>query len=568
MNFKDKLNQLFKLQLSINSLTEEVFKKQLVTLTDYQNTHKAKKKLINPLESSKYSELLKIIQLLQQQNNELASAIRKNILQLNSNLGSLTEKTLNILVIAQQHIPPSHSPEFNSEKSSIESNFKDLSNYMTQFYLLFHDEKGSYSDFERFSTISNKDLSPHLLETEEIEFNDYIKIQDSIYSDDSSQTDQFLRILESEIESDKNSLNTLAGIMKKVEYEKDLLMKKRNFDRILLFGKIIEEFLVVVRNCLTNKKTRMDDLRSVKDSLNRSDKVRRKQDCSFEDLSKKQQLSKTISQQPVLASMNNSAKSDFLHMEIFKPFEFKTDQLDLTVSESSKTSNGKLSVCQEKSEKELQKESNSQKLLQIQIENLKNLETKYKSDIESLKTLNKSLQKHTKSKNLAIIESFSQLKLELKALTQFCASEFSQASIETSQFFSVFLKHSEKCLMLTRKKHSEEIESLAEANECYQIQIEALKEVFQGEVKKMNAEIVECKRVNADLKACLVKANKASEEGRKFIVQLGQVVNRDDFEEVKAVVLEYCGFVNEVKRAFKEDNLGELAKGVKEKLGN
>lgn len=570
MNFKDKLNQLFKLQLSINALTEEVFKKQLVTLSDYQNPHKAKKKLINPWESSsKYSELLKIVQLLQKQNNELASAIRKNILQINANLGSLTEKTLNILVVAQQHIPQIHSSEFQSEKSSIELDFKELSNYMTQFYLLFHDAKGSYSDFERFSTISNRDISPHLLETEDVEFNNYIRIQDSSYSDESSQTDQFLKILESEIESDKNSLNTLAGIMKKVEYEKDLLMKRKNFDRILLFGKIIEEFLAVVRTCLTTKKTRMDDLRSVKDSLNRSDKVRRKQDCSFEDISKNQQLSKTISQQPVMASMNNSAKSDFLQMEIFKPFEFKVDQYDFTVSESSKTSNGKLSVCQNENPKDKQKEANEIKSLQSQIETLKKAESKYKADIENLQTLNNHLKKHIKSKNLAIIESFSHLKIELKSFKEFCFSEFSQSTKKTSQFFSTLLKHTEKSLMFTKKVHSEEIESMVESNECYQIQIEALKEAFQGEVKKMNVELSESKKINEELKDCLIKANAASEQHKKFLIQLGQSVNvvyRGDIDQLKAAVFEYCSFVNEVKKEFREENLAELVKSLKESI--
>lgn len=564
MNFKDKLKQLFKLQLSVNALTEEVFKKQLVTFTESQVPQKKNTKHLEP--PTKISELSKIIQSLRQQNNELASSIRKNLSQINSQLEPLTEKTLNLLVIAQQHIPTNLNPEFLSDKCAIEEGFRNISNYIFQFFDLFQEFKGTESDFDRFSTISDSNFSTHQIETEDIELTRAIKVQESNLTDDSLQTEQFLRILESEIECDKNSLNTLSGIMKKVEYEKDSLMRNKGFDRISLVGRIIEEFLGVLRTCLTEKKSRMADLRSVKTNINKSVQVRSRRNNSFENMYKKQQLSNTLTQNHVITSMSNSVKSDFKHLDIFKPFEFDVDHLNITSSESSKSSISKPPIKQSPIKKDLQAPNNQIKDLQVLIENLKSNELKNDQEIQKLQNLNNSLKKHIKSSNLAVFEALAQVKLEIKSVKEFCFSELERAFNEIGEKSELVSKKTGKWVLLSKQKYSQEIENLNDSNEGFQAQIEALKEVFQGEVRKMNNETTEVKKMNKELKDSIMKINTVYERQSRCLFELGRMVNvvtGEHFDGLEKVIGEYCRFVDELIKEFGEKDLSKLLLKVK-----
>ena len=228
MNFKQKLQKLYKLQLSINSLTEEVFQKQLSSVT-HQMPSRSKPSQSSQLspKSSKLSEVSRIILLLQKQNTELTSAIQKNLNTLSGLISPLIEKTLSLLVIVQQHLPNTLNNEFLSERAEIEIQLKEVTSFIRLFTGLFVEDDDTNSDFERYSTISQHNLSPIRIETDEIDLRRELgRIQETgakgseNFSDETLQTEQFLKILEQEIQSDRDNLTSLSKLFEKVEVEK------------------------------------------------------------------------------------------------------------------------------------------------------------------------------------------------------------------------------------------------------------------------------------------------------------------------------------------------------------
>ena len=500
MNFKQKLQKLYTLQLSINSLTEEVFQKQLASVTHrVPSRSKPSQSIQLSPKSSKLSEVSRIILLLQKQNTELTSAIHKNLNTLSGLISPLIEKTLSLLVIVQQHLPNTLNNEFLSERAEIEIQFKEVTSFIRLFSGLFVEDDEINSDFERFSTISQHNLSPIRIETDEIELRRELgRIQETgakgseNFSDETLQTEQFLKILEQEIESDRDNLTSLNKLFEKVEVEKRILYegktKYKVDEKIFLVSKVIDELIAILKNCLRRKQSKVDDLKSVRGDFNRSLNLHSRKNPSFEDLDKKFAFSYNGFQ----SSGNNSAELEKFGFPLPPKFN-QLDDLDDSSSVSSRSIH--LKPPRDDSRKELQR-------LRLVNENYKKNDEKHQEIVKSLKNKLKNL-----TFNATGSKVIQELREELRDFKYYCGQELKSYENDLKAKILIFSKEFITKISQFSRKYKEEIEELNENNEILNIQIEALKDEFQDEVKKINLEASELRKTCKDYKEKLEKSS-------------------------------------------------------------
>ena len=556
MNFKQKLQKLYKLQLSINSLTEEVFQKQLSSVT-HQMPSRSKPSQSSQLspKSSKLSEVSRIILLLQKQNTELTSAIQKNLNTLSGLISPLIEKTLSLLVIVQQHLPNTLNNEFLSERAEIEIQFKEVTSFIRLFTGLFVEDDDTNSDFERYSTISQHNLSPIRIETDEIDLRRELgRIQETgakgseNFSDETLQTEQFLKILEQEIQSDRDNLTSLSKLFEKVEVEKRNLCEgkawKRDDNKILLVSKVIDELITILKSCLRRKQSKVNDLKSVRGEFNRSLNLHSRKNPSFEDLDQKFAYSYNGFQ----ASGNNSAELEKFGFPLPPKFN-QLDDLDDSSSISSRSIH--LKPPRDDSKKELQR-------LRAVNENFKKNDEKHQEIVKNLKS---------KLKNLAFnatgSKAIQEMREEVRDFKYYCVQELNSYENDLKAKIFIFSKEFIAKISQFSRKFKEEIEELNENNEILNIQIEALKDEFQDEVKKINGESSELRRTCKEYKdkldrSTIVMARIGKEVGAKS----------DNLENVWNGVDRLAKLIKEIAKEVGVRNIEkveELIQGYKER---
>jgi hypothetical protein len=561
MNFKQKLQKLYHLQLSINSLTEEVFQKQLSSISSRQPRskpetpqHSSSKTYQKP---SKYSELSKIVLLLQNQNIELTKSIQKNLSTLSELISPLMEKTLSLLVIVHQHLPPAINSEFLSERAELEVHFKQVSNFIRLFSSSFQASEED-SDFERFSTISNRETSLLRIETEDFELQKDLQRYDSKnlenFSDETLQTQQFLKILQSEIECDKNYLNSLAKLYQKAENERkivqDLKGRTRIDEKIGIVSKIIEEVIEVIKTCIDNKESKVAGLKNVKD-FNKSVRIHRRKNPSFEDLEKRFAFSYT--EKGFLASsLSNSSDIDKLTLDIMKPPQFATfPDLDDSSSVSSKSFHLKPPRAED-SKNEIQR-------LKTQIDKMKKDEVNY---LEKIENLQKSLARAKNELKVGCgLDALEDLREKIRNFRGFFENQVKSFAFDMKGKVLGTGKELNKKLAFLLKKSKQEIEDLNDNNEGLSIQIEALKDEFQDEVRKINLESQDMKKINRELQNSLKKSNEKIENLQKFFEKVAKQIDfriDENFEGLQQKAFEMICFVKEVQIVLGEQQLGKL----------
>ena len=114
---------------------------------------------------------------------------------------------------------------------------------------------------------------------------------------------------------------------------------------------------------------------------------------------------------------------------------------------------------------------------------------------------------------------------------------------------------------ISSKNHQEQIEDLLESNESFRIQTEALKDAFQTEVKKLNQEASEVKKLNKDLKDSLLKISTKYENQNKFINEIAQLIQfggNDNLTTIRNYIQTQQAFMSEIFDCFKEKNTENL----------
>lgn len=592
-----KMLDIFKLQAKIYEMTgnlygekQEELEQELRSL--YEKIKEAenlsKSKIASPRRlQNRTIELSKSMLQIKQKNSEFVSALKENLQQLSSILLPNIEKSLNFLVLIQQKLPQDFAPEFSNEKSELESRFKDVSDYLESFFSILED----FSDephFGRFSDISNDQESIHRIEAKEISLSkesSICKSRQSFFDELGKKPEMLIKVIDMEIESDKESIKNLKVFICKIENERKNLevmfdeevgeckLKENCEQKAVFISQYAEEALQILKKSIVSREKRMRLLQN---------------SSSFEKNFSRDGISLSFdhSKPPSAIKLRNPLEKPLLCLRrepinFRKIIESKEDTEKIWNPECYDLFTGDNSILSLDSDSETSNNDGISKTPEIHKSfNSKVAKAPSYSTVKSFHNLTQNESFHVLKildcskkapKNTLLYKKLmmivSQMKSVIFSIKNQYIEDLGSAKREVQKQILGFPSMILAFQRSVTKNSQIEIEDLIDSNESFRSQIEALKEAFQVEVRNMNAETAEVKKMNKDLKDSLLILSNKYEIQNRFVNEIMAAVPShasENLNKLKDHVLAIISTYKLITRIYQESNPEILCKTLSE----
>ncbi|OMJ72845.1 hypothetical protein SteCoe_28614 [Stentor coeruleus] len=591
-----KLIELYKLQVKINEMVEklnmqhhEELKIQIKTLKEKINDTETQIK--SSQESPRIYTYDKTIEIsnsmfqIKQKNSEFINALKENLHQLSLILQPNIEKSLNFLVLIQQKLPPDFALEFINEKSEIETSFKDVCDYIESFYIILDDFYETEGQLGRFSEISNEQNSIHKIETKDISISkNSSQCISPNFEEVGKRPETLLKVIDMELESDKESIKNLKTLTMKIENERKNLdqkdqksvgIKQNCYQKIDMLNVFVEEILEILKKTIISREKRMKLLQN----SSSFDKNISKDAISLSLEHSKPPSSARI-KTPVDKRLNCVRREpiDFKKIiesredteKIWSPanYDFFADQNSIpSLNSESETSNFEIP----NPTPELPNKYRIQSAEPGE-ETMKSYQTYFNftgtGPLPMLKIPEISRPYPSKLPQIKhFFSQVSQLKSLFLSLKASFTEDFSNMKLEIQKHILTYPSEIFSLQRSMSKNYQIEIEELIDSNDSLRSQIEALKEAFQSEVRALNADTSELKTINKSLKDSLLKLSNKYETQNKFITEImTSIPNKttENLTSIKDYILSVLNIYKTITNIYKEANPEILLKIISE----
>lgn len=592
-----RLIELYNLQASITVKTEELYAEKVNVLMGKIKRMRGKsaenegflKGLV------KNDEVYKNMNRIVQENSEFLAAVKENLNQVTKILKPNISKTLLLLENVERIVPTRILQEFSQSKSEIELEYNATLEYIQSFIGLLDEFTDPEANFEKFSEISMNENSVHELTTE-IDMKGFSREKERFLIEQSKVSDCkiLIQAVKQELTSDANNIKNLRNVIEKLEKEKKIIedsfnssgdrcscIKRISDSKIGLVVRAIRDVLNILGDAISIRKRNIKSLQMTSPSEYLStDDYGNISDSAPSPASLKKHLSSSLKQNSKFTNLIGTRKSlekmqhsdtftkkseqDFLENSVTDSIEnFEIEQESLKFNLFCTENNHAIDLA--KANIDLTTALNKAKVLEDKIKDLQLQNASYKERISELQEKNeKKLWNSAKLRNAQ--KTVKGLTDDYKILKKACFEGFSQISKEIQgnvkemigKFFA-FQKDFEK-------ENKGKIEELLECNEGLRIQTEALKDSFQMEVKKMNCEGQELKKMNKDLKDSLLKLSTKYDFQNKIIADIVLLIPNPIGENlacIKSFVHSQTLFFTEVSYYFQENNIEIILEKIK-----
>ena len=561
-----KLFKLTKLQASINTFTEEFYldkMKELESLVE-QSKNLTQSKLHKSGSNDRAAELAQSLELIQVQNSQFVQAIKKNIDQLSVLIEPAVEKALNLLVVLEHSPTHKETEDFFAERVDLEDKFRDINNYIQVFSKLFQEFINPSGYFDTFSEISNND-SIHQLELEELENKHHFSLDKSKHSKDQTIDlkiiDEIVKIVDIDAENQKIHLKSLLKIMeslntenKKWESQAKCTQKSSSTDQIKFVFSIISDFFQLLKDSIQTKDQSISRLERVREKAQDHKKHIRLSSSIFEDHKhsyifidppeipsgisiKRYQEDKTCSKFNETSPFTY-AENLVTENEVSLPYKLEKDSLENN----------------DKASEDLRTSQSQNRIFQSTI---LNLQQKDQKNCEIIQNMQKK-SREFKVKSTQVLKNFHQ---DLTLLKTNVNEEFLRFCSYIKQRFYELERKMNYSRMSSLSSVNKELEELKYLNEAMELEKEALKDSFQGEIRKCMAEQQELKKLNKDLKDSLLKLSTKYETQNKLTSEIMSLVNHpgDTIQTFKLTWQLQQKFIARIQSFFNEKDLEMLS---------
>lgn len=594
-----KLIELYKLQVKINEMVEklnlqrhEELKTQIQILEDkIKDTESQFKSSQESPRAHIYDKTMEISNSMFQiklKNSEFINALKENLHQLSLILRPNIEKSLNFLVLIQQKLPPDFALEFSNEKSEIEGSFRDVCDYIESFYLILDDFYETEAQLGRFSEISNEQNSIHKIETKDISMSKNSSICNSpTFEEVGKRPETLLKVIDMELESDKESIKNLKNLVTKIENERKNLDKickkdqkcvglKQNCDQKtdLLTG-FVEEILQILKKTIISREKRMKLLQNSssfdknisKDVISLSLEHSKPPSAARLKTPIDKRLN-CVRREPIDFKKIIESREDTEKIWSPESYDFFADQNSiLSLNSESETSNFEIPNTTpelinnfrirsaepgEETMKSYQTYLNLTGTGPLPMLKIPEITRLHSSKIPQIKYL---------------LTQVVQVKSSVFSLKSSCVEDFSNMKLEIQRHMLTYPSEIFALQRSMSKNYQIEIEELIDSNDGLRSQIEALKEAFQTEVRTLNIETSELKKMNKDLKDSLLKLSNKYEIQNKFITEIMTSVpskTTESLSNLKDYILSILNLYTTITSIYKETNPEILSKNISE----
>ncbi|OMJ67281.1 hypothetical protein SteCoe_35597 [Stentor coeruleus] len=594
-----KMLEIYKLQVKIYEMTVNLHREKQEELEQELRSLHEKIKEAENLSKSKIAsprrlqnrtiELSNNMLQIKQKNSEFVNALKGNLQQLSLFLLPNIEKSLNFLVLIQQKLPQEFAIEFSNEKAELESRFKDISEYIESFFSIL-EEFSDEPHFGRFSDISNDQESIHRIEAKEISLSkesSICKSRQSFFDELGKKPEMLIKVIDMELESDKECIKNLKVFICKIENERKNLEKmfneevgegklKENCEQKAVFiSQYAEEALQILKKSIVSREKRMRLLQN---------------SSSFEKNFSRDRISLSFdhSKPPSAIKLRNPLEKPLLCLRrepinFRKIIESKEDTEKIWNPECYDLFNGDNSILSLDSDSETSNYDNISKTPEIHRSfNSKKAQAPSYSTVKSFHNITQNqtfpvikildCSKQVPKNNLLykkLMMIVRQMKSEIFGIKNQYIEEFGNIKSEMQKqvfgFPSMIL-----AFQKSMTKNSQiEIEELIDSNESFRSQIEALKEAFQVEVKNINIETGEIKKLNKDLKDSLLILSNKYEIQNRFVNEIMAAVPNhasENLNKLKDYVLAIITTYKLITRIYQESNPELLYKILSEEI--
>ncbi|OMJ86565.1 hypothetical protein SteCoe_11847 [Stentor coeruleus] len=594
-----KLIELYKLQVKINEMVEklsmqrhEELKTQIQILNekikDTESQFKSSQESPRTHAYDKTIEISNSMFQIKQKNSEFVNALKENLHQLSLILRPNIEKSLNFLVLIQQKLPPDFAIEFSNEKSDIESSFRDVCDYIESFYLILDDFYETEGQLGRFSEISNEQNSIHKIETKDISMSKDSSICASpTFEEFGKRPETLLKVIDMELESDKESIKNLKNLIMKIENERKNLDKicrkdqkyeevKQNCDqKINILTGFVEEILQTLKKTIISREKRMKLLQNSssfdknisKDAISLSLEHSKPPSAARLKIPADKHLN-CARREPIDFKKIIESREDTEKIWSPESYDFFADQNSiLSLNSESETSNFEIpSPNQELPSNYRIRSAEPGEETMKSYQTFLNLTGTGPLPMLKIPEITRIHQpKLPQIKYL--LSQITQLKSSLFSLKSLCSEDFSNMKLEIQRHMLTYPSEIFALQRSMSKNYQIEIEELIDSNDGLRSQIEALKEAFQTEVRTLNVETSELKKMNKDLKESLLKLSNKYEIQNKFITEIMTSVPRETTENLtnlKDYILSILNIYKKITNIYKETNPELLLKIISE----
>ena len=615
----DKLSEVYQMQSSITLKTEEIYKEKISALhLQLKNLKACKSKSFDQdrfsVSQEQNHEMHQNMTRIVQENSQFMNAVKQNLMKVAGILKPNIERTLALFNSIRPKVPNMFMRDFSDSRSEIESEYRLVIEYINSFFSLLDEFSESTVNFDKFSEISKNEYSLHRLETEDIDLRDTSQnCRSPCMKRESPHTSGIdgrvlFRMIEEELSFDKETTRQLREVIETLKKERRSIdeisrtstdqcrcIKKITESKINLIGKTVGELLDILGHAISTRESKIRTLEGASPA-----------EIYIEDYSCISEESygsnKDEIQQPIPKKTESYHSSqDITFMRFMENRDFSKDKegkgrmgKDKNVSykmnarvnggESNSESSEEINLVQPELKFDAFCTDSSKDLeinrLKTEIHMISGRNAANEGKIKELITENSQIKKEINElllENDRVMLSSSKLK-SAKLSLRFLFQEFGEFKKSYQEEVTTFQSEIQgKISAVPRiifnlrrafeKNYEESIEELSEQNENLKIQNDALKDAFQVEVKKINLESQEIKKMNKDLKDSLLKLSNKFDTQNKSIGEIAQLLPNltgDNLSGIKNFITLQIAFNSEVFALFQEKDLPKILETLSE----